>query len=101
MSYQKFMQPASRFAIVGCAAVINHEEQYFRVAFTGVSDGPFLDEGLAKALTGKKLDAHAIAAAAEHAAAEVEAMADHFATEAYRKHLARVFAKRAITAAAS
>ncbi len=100
MSYQKFMQPASRFAIVGCAAVINHEEQYYRIAFTGVSDGPFLDEGVAKALEGKDLNADTIAAAAEKAAAEVDAMADHFATEEYRKHLARVFAKRAISAAA-
>ena len=103
MSYQKFMQPASRFAIVGCAAVVTQKDgvcNRVRVAFTGVSDTPFRDAKVEDALTGQKSNADSIAAAAAHAAAGADIMSDHFATEEYRRHLARVFAKRALTAAA-
>ena len=43
-SYQKFMQPASRFAIVGCAAVVtksNGNCERVRVAFSGLGDNAF------------------------------------------------------------
>ncbi len=103
MAYRKFMQPASRFAIVGCAAVIKHQGKQLqdaRVAFTGVSDGPFLDTGVAEALQGEKLSAKVIEAAADKAAGNADIMEDHFATVAYRRHLAKVFAKRALMAAA-
>lgn len=102
MSYQKFMQPASRFAIVGCAALVTMKRgscERVRVAFSGVSEAAFRDEKVEAALTGQPANADHIARAAEKAAADVSIMADHFATEEYRQHLARVFAKRALTAA--
>lgn len=103
MSYQKFMQPASRFAIVGCAALVTKSgstAQRVRVAFTGASDGPFRDTALENALQGKALNADNIKAAADQAAASVDIMSDHFASEEYRRHLAKVYAKRALTQAA-
>ena len=97
MSYQKFMQPASRFAIVGCAAVVNGNN--VRVAFTGLSDGPFRDTAVENAMSGMAHTAENIAAAASQAAEGIRINEDHFASQAYRKHLAKVFAKRALTAA--
>lgn len=102
-SYQKFMQPASRFAIVGCAAMVTRQGNtcdQVRVAFTGVADGPFRDTKVEDALKGKAATEENIREAADQAATDVDIMSDHFATEEYRQHLARVYAKRALTAAA-
>ncbi|MCI5083306.1 MAG: xanthine dehydrogenase family protein subunit M [Saprospiraceae bacterium] len=101
-SYQKFMQPASRFAIVGCAAMITRTNgtcEQVRVAFTGVSDKPYRAKNIESALTGKSYSAESIEAAITGAAEGVDVMSDHFASEEYRSHLARVYAKRALNAA--
>lgn len=101
MTYQKFMQPASRFAIVGCAAMAKVENGVISditVAFTGVSDGPFRDGNVEAAISGKAATAENIASAAAQAASDVSLNADHYADEDYRQHLARVYAKRALTA---
>ena len=100
-SYKKFVQPASRFAIVGCAVMTATDHGKFlraNVAFTGVSDTPFRDSGVEQALIGNDANAATIAAAAEKAAAGVDIMSDHFASEEYRLHLAKVYAQRAISA---
>lgn len=102
-SYMKFSQPASRFAIVGCAAIVTkngNRAESVRVAFTGAADAAFRDTEVENALTGQSLDAASIAAAAEKAAEGRDLLSDHFASEDYRRHLAKVFAKRALTAAA-
>lgn len=102
MSYQKFMQPASRFALVGCAAIISVSGGNItaaQVAFTGVSNCAFRDAGVEAALVGQPANAATAAAAAAKAAANADANSDHFASEEYRKHLATVYAKRAIMAA--
>ena len=99
--YLKFKQPASRFAIVGCAAMVtqtNGSCQKVRVAFNGVSATPFRDQAVEQALEGKTADEAAINAAGDQAAGSVEVMGDHFASQEYRSHLAKVFAKRALTA---
>ena len=101
-AYAKFMQPASRFAIVGCAVMITQSGGTctdVRVGFTGVSDMPFRDAGVENALKGKAPTAENIAAAAAHAAQGMDILSDHFASETYRQHLATVYAKRALTAA--
>ncbi len=102
-AYKKFIQPASRFAIVGCAAVATMQEgvcQKVRVAFTGLSDTAFRAANIEAALTGKKPTEENIAEAAKNAGEGMMVMSDHFASEEYRLHLARVFARRALTAAA-
>lgn len=99
MSYQKFMQPASRFAIVGCA-VVRHANGAIKVAFSGVADNPFVDAGVEAAISGQPLDETHIAAAASQAANGQDIMSDHYASEAYRHHLAKVYCKRALMSVA-
>ncbi len=89
-TYVKFMQPASRFAIVGCAVVMNGSGA--RVAFNGVSATPFRDKGVEASLDGGESSEVAASKAAEG----VSIMSDHFASEAYRKQMAKVYCKRAI-----
>lgn len=101
-AYAKFFQPASRFAIVGCAIVMEMKDNYCvsaRVAFTGVADIPFYDEKVSNALTGQTLNDETIAAAVASAAEGADILGDHFASEEYRAHLAQVYAERAIRAA--
>lgn len=98
-AYHKFMQPASRFAIVGCAVSVTVSGgicSQVRVALTGVAEAAFRDPAVEIALEGKAPSAEGIAAAAQHAAQGVTVLADHYASEKYRGHLARVFVKRAL-----
>jgi aerobic carbon-monoxide dehydrogenase medium subunit len=96
-SYQKFAQPASRFAIVGCA-VMRSADGKTNIAFTGVSDNAFRDSNAEKAVSGKPLNNDAIAAAANAAVDNVRVLGDHFASDEYRKHLAKVYLKKALQA---
>ncbi len=103
-TYVKFVQPASRFALVGCAAMVTRTNgtcDQVRVAFTGVSATPFRDEAVEQALEGQTPSDDSIEDAALLAANEVEVMSDHFASQDYRRHLAKVFAKRALKAIAT
>ena len=103
-TYLKFEQPASRFAIVGCAASVTRSNgscDKVRVAFAGVSSTPFRDEAVEQALEGQAPTDDNIEAAAQKAAIAAEVMSDHFASQDYRQHLARVYAKRALEAVAS
>lgn len=100
-SYQKFMQPASRFAIVGCAAIVTASEgkcERIRLGMAGVADGPYRATAVEEALTGQPLTPENVEAAAQKAAEGAAVMGDHFAGEEYREHLARVYVKRAILA---
>lgn len=102
--YLKFHQPASRFALCGCAAVVTksgNNAGKVRVAFTGIADSAFRDSGVEDALTGQPLDEAHISAAAEKAAEGKDLMSDHWASEEYRRHLARVYARKALTEAAN
>jgi carbon-monoxide dehydrogenase medium subunit len=97
MVYLKFSHPASRFAIVGCA-VIRFPGGKTNIAFTGVADTPFRDRAAEQALLGKTLDEANIDASVNVAANGVNILGDNFASEEYRKHLARVYLKRALKA---
>ncbi|NOX36792.1 MAG: xanthine dehydrogenase family protein subunit M [Calditrichaeota bacterium] len=105
-AYLKFPHPASRFAIVGCAALVTLENNVcsdVRVAFTGVASTAFRDSGVEDALRGQPLNESTIQKAAEQAAEsdELEIMEDNFASEDYRRHLAKVYAKRTLMQIAS
>lgn len=91
MTYKKFVQPASRFAIVGCA-VVKGADGKVRVAFSGVSDTPFRDSAAEYQLND--------GADSADAATGQSIMSDHFASEEYRRHLANVYLKRALEAVA-
>ena len=88
--YLKFSQPASRFAVVGCAAIKNGEG--VSVGLTGVADTAYRASAVESAYTG---DAKA---AAGHAVDGIDVMEDNFASSEYRSHLAKVFTERALNA---
>lgn len=99
--YEKFVQPASRFAIVGCAVATkldNGRMLHPKVAFSGVSDYAFRDAAVEAELSGKEPTADVLEAAAAKAAEGVSIMSDHYASEKYRKHLAKVYCRRALNA---
>ena len=101
--YVKFMQPASRFAVVGCAAIITRTNGYcenVRVAFNGVSAKPYRDGGVEAVLEGAEYSDANVAEAASKAAESESILSDHFASEEYRKHIAKVYTKRALQALA-
>jgi len=85
--YVKFFQSASRFAVVGCAAVKNGNG--LQVGITGVADTPYRASAVEAAYDGTS-------SAAAHAVDGIDVMGDHFASEEYRAHLAKVFVGRAL-----
>jgi carbon-monoxide dehydrogenase medium subunit len=103
-AYLKFPHPASGFAVVGVAAVVTLDGkgrcERARIGVTGVAPVAYRAGAMEKALVGKALDDQTVAAAAKSAADGVEPNEDIFATAAYRRHLAQVFAGRAVQAAA-
>jgi carbon-monoxide dehydrogenase medium subunit len=105
MAYQKVRQSASGFAIAGVAAVLRYGTdrtcKQARVGVTGVGEHPFRASQVEEALTGKRLDAKAIAQASSKAADGVEnPLSDIHASGEYRMHLGRVHCARALTRAA-
>ena len=96
-NYQKFSQPASRFAIVGCA-VIRFPDGKTNIAFTGVAENAFRDSNAENEVSGKELNDETISAAVDAAVNNVTVLGDHFASEEYRKHLAKVYLKKALEA---
>ena len=96
-NYQKFEQPASGFAIVGCA-VMRFPDGKTNIAFTGVAENAFQDKEAELQVSGKPLNTDTISAAANAAVNGVNLMGDLFASEEYRKHLAKVYLKKALSA---
>jgi carbon-monoxide dehydrogenase medium subunit len=103
-AYMKFPHPASRFAIVGVAAVLTVEGgkcAKASIGLTGAGTKAVRAKGVEAALTGKALDAASIQEAAAKAADGVDVQADLQGSVDYKKHLCTVFARRAIEAAAA
>jgi carbon-monoxide dehydrogenase medium subunit len=102
-AYMKFPHPASRFAVVGAAAVITVDKQgtcsRAGVGITGAGTRAVRARGVEAGLVGKRLDAATIEAAAQKAAEGVDVQADLQGSVEYKSHLCRVFARRAIEAA--
>lgn len=103
-SYQKMLQPASGFAIVGVAARVRKsggKVAMARVGVTGLSGKPFRATGVEKALEGSSGSASDVQKAAGSVADGVDANSDLHASADYRKHLARIYTMRALTVALS
>lgn len=97
--YEKFKQPASRFAIVGIAAAAELDGNVvskLRIGVTGLSESAFRPMEVEKQLIGKELTEANIEAALGTIADGVSVMSDHYASETYRTHLAKVYTKRAL-----
>jgi len=103
-AYAKFPHPASRFAVVGVAAVLTMDGggkvSKASIGITGAGTKAVRARGVEAALLGKALDAATIQAAAEKAPDGVDVQADLQGSVEYKTHLLKVFAKRAIEAAA-
>jgi aerobic carbon-monoxide dehydrogenase medium subunit len=103
-SYQKVVQPASGFAIVGIAARIRKsggKVTMARIAVTGLAGKPYRAVNVEKALEGTAGSAADIQKAAALVADGIEANSDLNGSPEYRKHLARVYTMRAIAVASS
>jgi aerobic carbon-monoxide dehydrogenase medium subunit len=101
-NYQKFPHPASRFAVVGVAAVLTVDGGKVTkasIGITGAGTKATRAKGVEAGLVGKALDAATVQAAADKAADGVDVQADLQGSEDYKRHLLRVFARRAIEAA--
>lgn len=102
VSYQKMLQPASGFAIVGVAVRIRKSGgkiSMARIGVTGLSGIGYRATAAEKALEGTAGSASDIQAAAAVVAEGKDANADLHASADYRRHLATVYAARAIMAA--
>jgi aerobic carbon-monoxide dehydrogenase medium subunit len=102
VSYQKSYQPASGFAVVGIAARIlksGGKISQARIGVTGLSNCSYRATAAEKALEGTAGSAGDIRAAAALVGQGVEANSDLHASADYRRHLATVYAERALVAA--
>lgn len=99
-AYAKFAHPASGYAVVGVACVVelapDETCRDVRVGVVGVSSSPYRATGVEEALVGRKPEPRALEEAATHAAEKADLMSDLFASEAYRAHLCRVMTHRAL-----
>jgi len=103
-AYLKVAQPASGFAVVGVAVDLTRDAsgkcKSIGVGITGVASKVYRAASVEQALTGSGLDAQAVSDASSHAVDGVSINGDLYASEAYRRHLTKVYARRAIEAAA-
>jgi carbon-monoxide dehydrogenase medium subunit len=102
--YEKFAHPASRYAIVGVAAIVRIEGGACveaRVAVTGAGAQAVRLPALEAALADKALDDATLGAACRGLLASGDLLGDQFASADYRAHLVDVLARRALAKAAS
>ena len=98
VNYQKMVQPASGFAIVGIAARVtkaNGKPNFARVGVTGLAGKAYRAANVEKVL----LDTGDVQKAAAVVADGVDANSDLFASADYRIHMAQVYTARALTQA--
>jgi carbon-monoxide dehydrogenase medium subunit len=99
-SYHKFNRRSEDWAMVGVCAVVKANGdtcEDIRVGLTNMASVPLRATAVEEALRGQSLSPEAIAAAAEHAADATNPPADLNASSDYKRHLARVLCRRAIT----
>jgi len=100
--YEKVAQPASGFAIVGVAVRIRRNAgkiAFVRIGVTGIANCSYRAIAAETTLQGKAGSAADIQAAAARLATGADANSDLHASADYRRHLATVYAARAIVAA--
>jgi aerobic carbon-monoxide dehydrogenase medium subunit len=104
-AYVKFHHPASHYAVVGVAAVLELDGGKIgsaRIAVTGIGDAAFRAESAEAALKGvDPKDENAVRTACAGVARAVTARSDTFASATYRAAMADVYAARAVVKAVS
>ena len=103
-AYEKLYHPASGFAIVGVAAHVvlgkgGKVIEEAAIGITGLAAKALRAEAVERALSGKTISEKIIDDASRNAAQGVEPLSDLHASAEYRREMARVFARRAITRA--
>jgi len=104
-AYVKFVHPASRYAVVGVAAALTASGgtcTAAAVAIGGLVPQATRAVAVEQALTGQRLSADSIARAAADVSRHLgdDVLGDLYASAQYRKAVAPVWVKRALTAAA-
>ena len=98
--YLKFPQPASRYPYVGCAVAMSNSGgncSDVRVGYSGVGEFAFRDSGVEDSIKGQTLNESSIASASAKAAEGRNVLSDVFVSEEYRRAMAQVYTKRALT----
>jgi len=101
-SYQKVLQPASGFAIVGIAVRVRKQGDKValaRIGVTGLSNRAFRAKEGEKALEGRTGSPSEIQAVAALVGKGIDANSDLHASSEYRLHLAAVYAAKALATA--
>jgi carbon-monoxide dehydrogenase medium subunit len=101
-SYQKVLQPASGFAIVGIAVRVRKQGDKVamaRIGVTGLSNRAFRAKEAEKALEGRSGSPAEIQAVAALVGKGIDANSDLHASADYRLHLAAVYAAKALATA--
>jgi len=102
-AYFKLPHPASGYVVVSVGALITRQPSgvcaLARVAVGGLGGSPIRAVALETELQGKPLTPEVIAAAAAKAAEETDPEGDTYASAEYKRHVATVYARRAIEAA--
>src|SRR5262245_32252703 len=102
VNYQKMLQPASGFAIVGIAVRLrktNGKISLARVGVTGLAPRPFRAKSVESRLENSACTDEDIRQAAALVASGIEANTDIHASADYRKQMAQVYAVRALRTA--
>jgi len=103
-AYQKFNRRREDWAMVAVCALVKRAGdgscEDVRIGLTHMASVPLRARAAESALRGQPLDAERIAAAAEQAAEGTDPPGDLNATPEYKRHLARVLCRRALTEAA-
>jgi carbon-monoxide dehydrogenase medium subunit len=102
IAYQKVHHPASGFAVVGVAVRLKTSGAKIEsaaVGITGVSEIAYRAKVVESALRGKTVSD--LEEAARHVTDNVDVIGDYYASAEYRKHLAAVITRRALSQALS
>jgi carbon-monoxide dehydrogenase medium subunit len=100
--YEKFNRRSEDWAMVGVCALVKAADgvcEDVRIGLTHMASTPLRATAAEDALRGQPLDAEHIAAAAALAAEGTEPLGDLNASPDYKRHLARVLTRRALTSA--
>jgi len=102
-AYAKLPHPASGYVVVSAGALITRQASgsctAARVAIGGLGSGPCRAVASELELHGKPLTPQVIASAAAKAAEETDPVEDSYASAEYKRHVATVYARKAIEAA--
>jgi CO/xanthine dehydrogenase FAD-binding subunit len=101
-AFVEFARRFGDFAIVGVGVLLESKSDRIsdaRMALTGVGDKPWRERAVEEELIGEKGSAELFAKIANDVAARIEPGSDIHASDSYRRSLAKVLTKRALTEA--